>query len=374
MNLSFVEINKGALISNLKSFRRLIGCERVLAVAVKANAYGHGLIECSKIFSENGADYLCVNAVFEAEEIRSAGITTPILIIGYTPLSDLEKAIKLKCELIVYNIETIKNLIKLDKKVDVHLKIETGNHRQGIYLKEIPEILKILKKSKKINLKGASTHFANIEDRINHEYALTQIKVFNKAVELIEESGFPLKYKHCANSAATMILPESHFNFARVGIGAYGLWPSDKTKQSAEKHNKKITLKPVMSWKTIVSQVKDVKKDSLVGYGCTYKMPRNGQIAIIPVGYYDGFVRAVSNKGYVLIKGQKAPVIGRVCMNIIMVDITDIPGVKIEDEVVLIGKQSKNQITAEDMGEWSNTINYEVVTRINERILRIVGN
>lgn len=367
MNLSIIEISKKALINNLTVFRKLIGKDIILAPVVKANAYGHGLIECSRVFSENGADYLCVNAIYEAEEIRNAGIDIPILIIGYTPLSELNKAIKLKCELVVYNIETIKELIKLDKKVDIHLKIETGNHRQGIYLEEIQNILKILKKSKKVNLKGVSTHFANIEDRIDHEYALSQLNIFNKAIKLIESSGFPLKYKHCSNSAATMILPEAHFNFARVGIGMYGLWPSEKTKKSAEQCGKNIKLEPVMTWKTIVAQIKDVKKDSLIGYGCTYKMARDGKIAIIPIGYYDGFVRALSNKGYVLIKGKKALVVGRVCMNMIMVDITDILGVKLEDEVVLIGKQGKNCITAEDIGEWSGTINYEVVTRVNAK-------
>ena len=366
MELSIIEISKKALINNLMVFRKLIGKDVVLAPVVKANAYGHGLIECSRVFTENGADYLCVNAIYEAEKIRKSGINIPILIIGYTPLSELEKAIKLKCELVVYNVETIKELIKLDKKVDIHLKIETGNHRQGIYLEEVPKVLNILKKSKKVNLKGVSTHFANIEDRIDHEYALSQLNIFNKAIKLIEDSGFSIKYKHCSNSAATMILPEAHFNFTRVGIGMYGLWPSEKTKKSAEQHGKNIELKPVMTWKTIVSQVKDVKKDSLIGYGCTYKMARDGKIAIIPIGYYDGFVRALSNKGYVLIKGQKAPVIGRVCMNMIMVDITNIPNIKIEDEVILIGKQGKNLITAEDIAEWSGTINYEVVTRIRK--------
>ncbi|MBU0578312.1 alanine racemase [Patescibacteria group bacterium] len=371
MELSWVEISKAALIHNIKTFRKLLGKDVVLGVAVKANAYGHGMIECAKIFEKNGADYLCVNALFEAEELRKAGLKSPILIMGYTPLSDLGRVIKLKCDLVVYNKETIKALGKVDKKVNVHLKIETGNHRQGIRLEDLPGILKLLDQCKKIQVAGISTHFANLEDRINHQYALYQLKEFKKAIRMIEEGGHAPRYRHCASTAAAILLPEAHFNFVRIGIGAYGLWPSEKTLNAAERAGINITLKPALTWKSIVSQVKEVKKGSLIGYGCTYEMPRNGRIAVIPVGYYDGYVRALSSKGFVLIKGEKAPVLGRICMNMIMVDITDIPDVKLEDEVVLIGRQGKNQITAEDIGEWSGTINYEVTTRIGERILRI---
>jgi len=372
MELSWVEISKSALAHNIKSFRKLIGKDKVLGVAVKANAYGHGLLECARIFLKAGADYLCVNAVFEAEELRKAGVKSPILIMGYTPLSDLKKVVQLKCDLVVYNEETIKALGKLGRKADVHLKIETGNHRQGIRLEDLPKISADLNRYKNINVAGISTHFANLEDRINHQYALYQLKEFKKAIRLIEEDGHAPHYRHTASTAATILLPEAHFNFVRVGIGAYGLWPSEKTKKAAKRAGLDIRLKPALTWKSIVAQIKEVKKGSLVGYGCTYEMPRNGRIAVIPVGYYDGYVRALSSRGQVLINGKKAPVIGRVCMNMIMVDVTDISDVKLEDEVVLIGRQGKEQITAEDIGEWSGTINYEVTTRIGERIPRLI--
>ncbi len=371
MELSWVEISKSALVHNLKTFRGLVGKDVILAPAVKANAYGHGLVECAKILSDNGADYLCVNAPFEAEEIRKAGIKTPILIIGYTPLSDLEKVVKLKdVEMIVYNIETLKNLKKFEKNIGIHLKIETGNHRQGIELKDLPDFIQLLKKTPNAELKGISTHFANLEDRVNQEYAMRQLKQFKKAIHMLEADGMAPHYHHCANTAATILLPEAYFNFVRVGIGIYGLWPSEKTLKAAQRAGINIELKPVMTWKTVVAQIKDIKKGSLIGYGCTYKMPKNGRIAVLPIGYYDGYVRLLSNRGIVLIRGQKAPVIGRVCMNMIMVDVTDIPNVKLEDEVVLIGRQGKEQITSEEMGELSQTINYEVTTRINERIAR----
>jgi len=370
MELSWVEISKSALAHNIKTFRNLIGKDKVLSIAVKANAYGHGLVECSKIFLQNGADVLCVNAVFEAEELRKAGIKSPILIIGYTPISDLSDAVKLNCDLTVYNIETFEALGKLKNTAKVHLKIETGNHRQGVKLDDLPEVVKILKKHRNIQLAGISTHFANLEDRVNHQYALYQLKEFKKAIRFMEENGFAPHYRHCANSAAAILLPEAHFNFVRVGISAYGLWPSDKTEMAAARAGIKMELKPALTWKTIISQVKEVKKDSLIGYGCSYQMPKDGHIAVIPIGYYDGYVRMLSGRAHVLIHGKKAPVIGRVCMNMIMADVTDIPSAKLEDEVVLIGSSGKEKITAEEMGEWSHTINYEVTTRINERIVR----
>jgi len=383
MELSCVEISEKALIQNLRTFRKLIGKDVVLAPTVKANAYGHGLIECARIFEKHarpddpfgrGADYLCVNAMYEAKALRDAGIKIPILIIGYTPLSDLENVVKMKdVEMIIYNIETLQKLQGL-QKFGIHLKIETGNHRQGIRISDIPAFAKILKQHPNIELKGISTHFANLEDRVNHQYALYQLKEFNKAIHILESEGFAPHFHHCANTAATILMPEAYFNFVRVGIGAYGLWPSDKTEMAAKRAGIDITLKPALTWKTIVAQIKDVQKDSLIGYGCTYQMPKNGRIAVLPIGYYDGFVRLLSNRGYVLIRGKKAPVIGRVCMNMVMADISHIPDVKLEDEVVLIGKQGKECITAEQMAELSHTINYEVTTRINERIPRIIKN
>lgn len=369
MELSWVEIDKKALVHNLKSFRKLVGKEVVLAPTVKANAYGHGLIECARVFEKNGADYLCVNALFEARALRKAGVKLPLLIIGYTPLSDLGE-LPQGTELVVYNLETTKALLKNGKRIAVHLKIETGNHRQGIRLDQLSEFTTLLKRSKNIILKGVSTHFANLEDRANHEYSLYQLKEFRKAIRLLEAEGLAPHYRHCANTAATILMPEAYFNFVRLGIGAYGLWPSDKTLRAAERAGIQMELKPALSWKTVMAQIKEVKKGALVGYGCTYKMPHSGRIAVLPVGYYDGYVRLLSNKGSVLIRGQKAPVIGRVCMNMIMVDVTHITDVRLEDEVVLIGRQKNEMMTAETLADLSQTINYEVTTRINERIHR----
>jgi len=374
MELTWIEISKSALIHNLKIFRDLIGDDVILAPAVKANAYGHGLVECARVLSENGADYLCVDAIYEAVAIRKATIKTPLLILGHTPLSQLEDATKLNCDLVVYNKETIQRLSKINRPVNLHLKIETGTNRQGIAIEELDSLLSLIKHHSHLKLMGTSTHFANIEDRINHQYALRQLEIFNEAIALMEMNGCAPLYRHCANTAATILLPEARFNFVRTGIGNYGLWPSVKTKKAVKHSGMNIALQPVLTWKTIVAQVKKVKKGALVGYGCTHEMPHAGHIVVLPVGYYDGYVRAMGNKGYVLIRGKKAPVIGRICMNMFMADVSAIPKVKPEDEVVLLGTQGDEKITAEQMAKWTKTINYEVPTRINERIPRVVIN
>lgn len=367
MHLTWLEISNKALIHNIQTLRSLIGPERVLGVAVKGNAYGHGIVECSKVFVDAGVNYLCVNSLEEAQTLRKANLQSPILVMGYVPLSDLKNAAELECDLVVYNPQSIRALGEMKKKVNIHLKIETGNHRQGVELEDLPKMVELIKAQANLHLKGVSTHFANIEDRVHQEYAEHQLDRFHQALRILEENGLEPEYQHCANSAATLILPEAHFNFVRVGISAYGLWPSEKTKRSAPAE---IELQPSLTWKTLVAQVKEVKKGELIGYGCTYKMPQNGKIAVLPVGYYEGYDRGLSNKGLVLIKGQRAPVVGRVCMNMIMVDVTNIPNVKPEDEVVLIGRQNKEEITAEEMAELLGTINYEVVTRINPELER----
>jgi alanine racemase len=373
MNLTWIEISKSALIHNLQTFRKQVGPNVVLAPAVKANAYGHGLVECGTIMAEHGADYLCVNALYEAEALRKAGIKIPILLIGHTPLSGLEAIPRLNLETIVYNPETIEILGRLGQPMGIHLKIETGNHRQGIRPEDLPTFVEIVKRFPNLTVKGMSTHFANLEDRLNQQYARHQLKEFKKAIDILASLGIKPQYRHCSATAGIIALPEAHFNFVRLGIGAYGLWPSPKTQLAAERLGLKMELKPVLTWKTIVAQVKPVKKGDFVGYGCSHEMKQDGKIAVLPIGYYDGFVRALGNKGVVLIRGQRAPVIGRICMNMLMVDVSGIPDVKLEDEAVLIGKQGGQEVSAEAMAELSGTINYEVTTRIGERIPRILA-
>lgn len=376
--LIWVEVGKSALKHNLRVFRKLVGPKVLIAPSVKANAYGHDLVQTSKILLESGADWLAVNALFEAEKLRSAGIKNPIYIMGYVLKQDLADAVRLGCRIIVYNSETVRALgeacEKLRKKVSIHLKVETGNNRQGILASELVDFVKFVQRFPLIRLEGLATHFANIEDTTDPSYAMYQLKNFRSALRGLEDMGVKIPISHCANSAATILFPETHFALVRPGIAVYGLWPSPEVKKVAQKKHRAVELFPALSWKTRIAQIKEVPKGAYIGYGCSYLTNHKTRLAILPVGYYDGYVRGFSNKAYVLIHGKRAPVRGRVCMNIIMVDVTDIPSARVEDAATLLGRDGREEITAEYLANISGTINYEITTRIHEGIPRIITN
>ena len=375
-HLNWVEISKENLLQNISVIRNLIGKSRKLLAVVKSNAYGHGMIEISKIILKGFVDWLGVNSIDEGIELRNNKINVPILVLGYVPLRDLEDAINNDLRLTVYNIETVNKLeeigIKLNKDIPIHIKVETGTNRQGIMGKRLSALLDFIRGNSSLKLEGISTHFANIEDTTDHSYAQFQLDEFKK----IEREFFknePNLLRHTACTAAVLLFPETYFEMVRVGIGMYGLWPSKQTKVSCSMEGNKIPeLKPVLTWKTKIAQLKDVPDGSFISYGGTYRTTRESRIAVLPVGYYDGYSRAFSNIAHVLVKGKRAPVRGRVCMNVIMVDVTDIPDVKLEDEVVLLGKQSDEEITADHLASLAGTINYEIVTRINPVLERKV--
>jgi len=373
--LTWCEISKKALKENVRTFRKRIGAKVLMAPAVKANAYGHGMAETAKIVLEAGADVLCVNALFEAEILRKAGIKKPIYVMGYVLQEEAKKAVQLNCTLVVYNKPTLAALSdaakSLRKKAKVYFKIETGNNRQGILPEDLLDFALGAAKNPHIEIVGAATHFANIEDTVSPDYAEFQLENFKTACAKLSAAGVKLPIRHCANSAATMIYPKTHFEMVRPGIAIYGLWPSTEVKTVLKAKKINMDLVPVLTWKTRVAQIKTIKKGSFIGYGCTYKTTRDTVLAILPVGYYDGYDRSLSNKSYVLIKGARAPLRGRVCMNIMMADVTDIPGVRVEDEVVLLGRDGKVEISADTLADLAGTINYEITTRICERIPRI---
>lgn len=379
---SWVEVSSGALTHNIKQIKSRLSPGVLLCACVKANAYGHGLVETSKIFLEAGADWLSVNALYEAEALRAAGVTAPIYVMGYTLSSDLEKAFGLDVRLVVYNKETITKLGeiagKLGKSIKLHIKIETGNNRQGVPISEVVDFANYIKSLKGLEIEGLATHFANIEDTTDHSFAFGQVEKFKKAAEDLEKAGIKIPVKHCANSAAAILYPELNFDMVRVGISTYGMWPSTETFVSYKNMQKNgFELKPALTWKSVVAQVKIVPKGEFIGYGCTCRTTRDIKMAVVPVGYYDGYDRSLSNNTYALVHGQRAKILGRVCMNIFMVDVTDIPEVKVEDEVVLLGTQTfdgiSDIISAEQFASFAGTINYEVTTRINERIPRVHG-
>ena len=370
--LNWVEVSREALSNNMRQFRRIIGDKVLLCPCVKSNAYGHGLVECSKVFVEAGADWLAVNALYEAEELRANGIAVPIYIFGYVEIRKLARAVELECRLVAYNREMIAELGKIGKPVKIHIKVETGNNRQGVMIDDLIGFAEYVKSFGNIEIEGLTTHFANVEDTTDHSYAELQLAKFNEGIKKLESVGVKVPVKHCANSAATILFPKTHFQLVRVGIASYGMWPSNETYLSYLKEvGEGFKLLPVLTWKTKIAQIKTIPAGEYIGYGCSYKTGHETQLAILPVGYYDGYDRGVDS-GYVLIHGKRAPIRGRICMNIIMVEVTDIPEAKLEDEVVLIGKCGEEEISAEQFGKWAGTINYEVTARINERIARIL--
>jgi len=375
--LNWVELDGGALLHNLHAFRRRLGSGVELSHVVKANAYGHGLELVAREDEASGLVHsLSVISVEELVRVREAGIKLPVMILGYVPLSGWEAVVDAEGSPVIMNRESLEALSKESarrgREIKVHLKIETGTHRYGIEEDEIPEYLSLIKTLPGLRLEGLTTHFANIEDTTDHSFALAQLKTFQRVLTRVREMGFPVPLPHAACSAAAILLPEAYFGSARVGISSYGIWPSKETKvSSTHVQGGQMDLRPVMSWKTRVAQVKTVQKGDFVGYGCTWRAPINSRIAVLPMGYADGYDRANSNVAHVLIRGQRAPVRGRICMNVSMIDVTHIPEAALEDEVVLLGRQGEENVSAEDLAGWCGTIPYEIVSRIAEHLPRI---
>lgn len=368
---TWIEVSESALRHNAQAFLDLAGDAKVMAV-VKSNAYGHGLVESSKILSRAGVHWFAVDHIDEALALRFSGIKKPILVLGYTPLHRLFDAVKNKISLVVYNTETIKALGKGTGKVNVHLPIETGLTRDGICLEDLPAMIALIGKYSNIEIEGTFLHFANIEDTKSRSYADHQLSEFKKAIAIFTEHKINPKYKHTASSAASILYSDTHFNLLRVGIAMYGLWPSENVRK-AQIGRRKIQLKPVLSWKTIIAQVKRVKKGTPISYGLTERMPVDGSIAVLPIGYTDGFDRVgMSRRGHALISGKRCKVMGRVCMNMTMVNVTGLKDIGPESEGILIGSQGKASITVEEMADRAGTINYEIVARLNSEIPRIV--
>lgn len=374
--LTWIELDSRALKNNIATIRRLSG-NRKIAVAVKANAYGHGLKEIIALLNNEDVEYIAVHSHEEAAAARAFGWERHILTVGYIALSDLDTVMDLNIEPTVYNAETIKCLGKLagryGKSVNIHLKIETGTNRQGVVESRLPGIIETIREYPGLHLKGVSTHFANIEDTTNHEYANYQLKEFNRLVTKIKKLGLKPEYRHTACSAALLLFDNTKFELVRPGIAFYGLWPSKETYLSYRlQGGSNNILWPIMTWKTRVIQIKEVPADAFVGYGCTFRTTSKTRLAVLPIGYYEGYDRSLSNLAYVLIKGKRAPIRGRICMNLAMADITDIKGVRLEEPVVLLGNDQKERVSADQIADWAKTVNYEIVSRINGNIPRLI--
>lgn len=330
---------------------------------VKADAYGHGLLIAAEAFLTGGADVLGVHSLTEATGLRQAGIQTPILILGPLLTSEVQAAAKLDVEFTVGSLSALEAVVTAAVPARIHLKVETGVNRQGVTEAELPFVLEMIKANDLIQLVGLSSHFADIEDTTDHGFAEAQMTRFDGYRTQVEAAGFSRLLVHMSCSAATLLWDRAQRCLARVGISAYGIWPSRETQVAVHQRGRQaVALEPALTWRVKVSQVRQVPAGETVGYGRTWKAMTDSRVAVLPVGYADGWPRALSGRGYVLIGGRRAPLIGRICMNLCMVDVTHIPDAQAGDAAVLLGRQGDEVITAETIADQLGTIAYEVLT------------
>lgn len=361
----WVEINLDNLRFNFRQLKKNISKNTKMMAIVKANAYGHGAMAISRVLVDEGVDRLGVALPEEGVELREAGYSLPIHVLGEI-LPEQHKLI-LDYDLIptISRGETLENLNKMAESKDirkkVHIKIDTGMGRLGLHPDDAVEFIKYALDLSNIEIEGLMTHFATADEK-NKEYTYLQWERFNYVIRQLEEMGIEIPLKHAGNSATLLDLSEYQLNMLRPGIVLYGLLPSEQVKS--------IELKPVLSWKARIDFLKEVPSGTPISYGATYVADKKSIIATVPLGYGDGYSRFLSNKGYVLINGQKAAILGRVCMDQFMIDVTEIPDVEVGNELVLIGEQKSNKITATELAELIGTINYEVLCNISLRVPR----
>ncbi len=361
---AWAEIDLGAIEGNLKAIRSHIRPDAKLCAVVKANAYGHGAVAVARRAVRAGADYLAVATLPEALELRQAGFTEPILILGLVPPEAAAEIVASEITQTVCNEEMARALSeaaeRLNTRVKVHLKIETGMGRIGIRPEEAGEFAAKLCHLPGIELEGMFSHFA-AADAMDKSYVKEQLAAFQRAQQEIEARGIRIPLKHIAESAAILEIPEAHFDMVRAGIIEYGLWPSDEVTHPIE-------IKPAMKLCARIAFVKDVHPGESIGYGREFVARRESRIATLPIGYADGYIRSYAKHGCVEICGKRAPIAGRVCMDQVMVDITDIPEAQVGSEAVLFGSST---LTTDEAARWLGTINYEVTCLVSARVPRI---
>lgn len=368
---TWIEIDTKAIAKNYRTFRKILGKKTMLMGVVKSNAYGHNLHEFAKEYQKLGADWIGVDSLVEGLALRKGGIKLPILVLGFTLPSLLNDARENDIHVTISSSLQFAGVLKLkpSKKIlKIHIKVDTGMHRQGFQLDESSQLLEMIARTLpgKFLLEGLFTHFASAKNPRNSDSTKIQIAEFEKWITFFHEAGHQ-PICHAAATGATLLYPSAHYDMVRIGIGAYGLWPS----QEAFQHlSHKIKLTPVLSWKAVVSEVKLVKKGERVGYDLTEMLRRDSILAIVPIGYWHGIPRLLSSKGRVLIGGKTARIVGRISMDMIVVDVTDIKRVHMGDEVVLIGRQGREEITALEIAQFAATTQYEIVTRLNPLIQR----
>ncbi len=355
---TWIEVNLDAIAQNVRNIKKLIGEKKELMAVVKGNAYGHDVLEVVPVVLKSGATRLAVARLEEGIFLRKAGITVPILVLGLTLKQQAELLVSYSITPAVSECEMIEKLseeaFKEGKIVKVHLKVDTGMGRIGIFPNRVLDFVKKIKALKNIEIEGVFTHFS-VADEKDKTYTEIQFKKFMEVLNILEKEGIEIPIKHVGNSATLLDLPHMWLDLIRPGISIYGLYPSKEVQ-------KIIKLIPAHSFKTRIVFLKELPAGECISYGRTYKTKKKRTVvASLPVGYADGYNRHLSNQGEVLVRGRRFPVIGRICMDQTMIDVTNLPQVEIGDEVVLWGRQGQEEITVEEIAEKIGTINYEIV-------------
>jgi alanine racemase len=364
---TWIEVSRGALARNLQVFRRLLppGC-RIMAIC-KSNAYGHGLYDLAPVLEELGVDWFGVDSIVEAVTLREKGIRSPLLVLGYTLPSRFGEAASHRVSLTISSLESLRDLRSFRSRsgIRIHLKIDTGMHRQGFLPSQWPMALELLpKKSRRLEVEGIYTHFAAAKDPRERAYTNRQIKEFETAVSLFRASGYnPIR--HAGATAGAFNYPEAHYELVRIGVGLMGLWPSHETKNAREGE---VRLEPALAWRTLVSEVKNLSRGMGIGYDLTESLKRDSIVGVCPIGYWHGFPRSLSRVAEVLIRGQRAKVLGTVSMDMIVVDLTDLTGARVGDVVTVIGRDGKEEITVYEIARRAGVSHYELLTRLNPLI------
>jgi alanine racemase len=365
--LTYIEIDLDAIAHNVQAIKAHIGQRVKLMAVVKANAYGHGATEVARTALQHGADWLAVARADEGVRLRQAGIAAPILVMNYTLPDALEEALWHDLTLTLTELETAQAISalapRLGRMATVHIKVDTGMGRFGLLPEEVLPFVEKVTALPGLYLEGLFTHFA-VADLADKDYTWQQFRCFQRVRASLATAGYPIPLCHAANSAATLDLPEMHLDAVRVGIALYGLRPSGEVEPM-------VPLRPALSLRSHVARVRTLPAGSSISYGRTYITPRPMPVALVPVGYGDGYHRLLSNRGAVLINGRRAPIVGRVCMDQLIVDVSQVGPVTLNSEVVLIGSQGEERISAEEVAAWAETINYEVTTSLLSRVPRL---
>ncbi len=364
---TYVEVNVDAIAHNVRALKAHIGPRVELFAVVKANGYGHGTLVVARTALENGASRLAVARVAEGIALREAGIGVPILVMNYTLRGMLEEAAAHGLTLTVTERASAEQLSALaqrwERPLTVHVKVDTGMGRLGLLPDEVLPFLQTITALPGLRVEGLYSHFS-VADLADKSYTHQQLRTFRRVVEQLRAASVCPPFLHIANSAATLDLPETHLDGVRTGIAMYGLRPSDEVAPT-------VPLRPALTLKSHVARVRTLPKGTSISYGRTFITPRKMPVALIPAGYGDGYHRLLTNRGEVLLNGKRAPIVGRVCMDQFVVDISRVGPVALEDEVVLIGCQGSACIPAEEVARWAETLNYEVTTALLPRAPRI---